>query len=241
MSVKKVFRPIERWPRELTPAGDRRDAPFVRANKWEKDAAGNTKRIPGGATPVTRTYADLDREMRHFGIYDGGEVIIERALRERDFRQDGGLRADAARPQHPGVILKFTGNVAGRPTPLSFACDVFKRWEDNLRAIVLTLEHLRGADRYGVTNSGEQYRGWNALPPAIALAMTVEEAARKLAKYAGCEPSAAAAIVSSKDTYRDCWRAAARTYHPDSNDGAVLQEWHELQPAKEVLDKHHGV
>jgi hypothetical protein len=37
-----------------------------------------------------------------------------------------------------------------------------------VRAIALALEALRKVDRYGVTQSGEQYRGWQALPSPTA-------------------------------------------------------------------------
>jgi len=44
-------------------------------------------------------------------------------------------------------------------------CDSFKDWEANLRAIALSLERLRAADRYGVTTEEkEQYIGWLRLP-----------------------------------------------------------------------------
>jgi hypothetical protein len=49
---------------------------------------------------------------------------------------------------------------------LSYPCDKFSHWQDNLRAIALSMEALRKVDRYGVTRGGEQYRGFAALPPA---------------------------------------------------------------------------
>lgn len=239
--MKRIIRPIEKWPRELTPKDQRRRSPFICPGKKVPGADGQSKRTNSTAMPLSRTYADLDRELKHFGLSGGGaEVIIERALRDRDIRQDGELRADAANPKHPGVILTFTGQVGGRPTPLSFACNAFDHWEDNLRAIVLTLEHLRGADRYGVTKSGEQYRGWNALPPAMALSMTVEEASRTLAKFAGSVLTAQnAAIIKDPAVFKTAWRTAVDKYHPDHNDGDVLQEWHTLQDVRKVLDRHH--
>ncbi len=45
-----------------------------------------------------------------------------------------------------------------------FPCDRFKHWDDNLRAISLTLERMRAVDRYGVTLNKQQYAGFKALP-----------------------------------------------------------------------------
>lgn len=63
---------------------------------------------------------------------------LQIALREQDFRVDGLLRA-AARPEHPGVVLA----IDSQHGPLSYPCDKFTLWRDNLRAIVLGLEALR--------------------------------------------------------------------------------------------------
>jgi len=54
-------------------------------------------------------------------------------------------------------------------------CDSFRDWEANLRAIALSLEHLRAVDRYGVTTEEEeQYTGWLRLPAAGATDEAVE-------------------------------------------------------------------
>ena len=47
--------------------------------------------------------------------------------------------------------------------PLQYATDTFTSWQDNLRAIALSLEALRAVNRYGVSRHGEQYRGWRQL------------------------------------------------------------------------------
>jgi hypothetical protein len=62
------------------------------------------------------------------------------------------------------VILSFTAKVGA----LSYPCDTFTTWQDNVRAIALALEALRKVDRYGVTTHGEQYRGFLALEGATA-------------------------------------------------------------------------
>lgn len=129
-----VVRPIERWPRELNPSP--RWAPF-------RATLGDT----------------LDRLERELRMLDAEQIVLQAAFRERDIRLDGLPRADA-RPEHPGIALTF-GSKWG---PLEYATDDFHDWQDNLRAIALSMEALRKVDRYGVSKRGEQYRGWRQLP-----------------------------------------------------------------------------
>src|SRR5947208_1880483 len=102
--------------------------------------------IPAGL-PLGRVRASSDA--------DGGDQF---AVTESDIRLDGRPRARAV-ASHPGVVLAFDS----RHGPLKYAVDTFDRWQDNLRAIALGLEHLRAVDRYGVTRRGEQYTGWRQI------------------------------------------------------------------------------
>jgi len=127
-------RPLTTWPGGAM-TRDRRRSPF-RAS-W------------------SATIELLERELSHLGAR---HVALELALREDEIRLDGLPRA-SARPTHPGVVISFDS----RHGPLRYAVDAFTTWEDNLRAIALGLESLRRVDRYGMSSSGEQYRGWLAL------------------------------------------------------------------------------
>lgn len=69
-----------------------------------------------------------------------------------------------AQAEHPGVIF----SIDSRHGHLSYPCDTFTTWQDNLRAIAKALEALRMVDRYGVTKRGEQYRGFLAIEAASA-------------------------------------------------------------------------
>ena len=115
--------------------------------------------IPGPSpfsAPLAATLRELDRELR---AVHARNAELQVAIRPGDFRIDGRpkLRAVA---EHPGVVLALDS----RHGPLSYPCDTYHRWQDNLRAIVLSMEALRRVDRYGVTKRGEQYRGFAALP-----------------------------------------------------------------------------
>ena len=114
----------------------------------------------------SRNYQDtidlLEKELWRLGAKN---VVLQMALTNEQIRLDGKPRA-GAQPSHPGVILCFVGH--GKLGAMQYPCDRFDHWQDNVRAIALSLEALRMVDRYGVTSSGEQYTGWSKLPPPDA-------------------------------------------------------------------------
>ncbi|MDP9175649.1 MAG: hypothetical protein M3O30_17535 [Planctomycetota bacterium] len=230
MSIEWKFRPLGKWPREQTAAFNRKVHPFKSSGKYGDNNGGWT---PGKITPVTTTYSDLERELIKLNAEN--PVIIEAGFRERDIRQDGMIYAGAPQPTFPGIILSFRAPKHG---PLQFACDDCKHWEDNLRAIALTLERLRLADLYGVTKRGEQYTGWKALPPPPATTplMTVEASASMISEIAGGSP--VNDIIGSHERYRESYRRAASLLHPDATGEVQSAKWSKLQEAKIVLDQH---
>ncbi|MGW8935468.1 molecular chaperone DnaJ [Gordonia terrae] len=189
-----TVRPIQSWPGELT--SSRRRAPF-RAS-WSD------------------TIELLRRELRAINARD---VVLQVAMQEKDFRIDGYPRAQA-KAAHPGVILSLQSDVG----PLSWPCDTFDVWQDNIRGIALSMEALRKVDRYGVTKRGEQYTGWQQLPAGGGEATSsVEHATTVIREYGGAD-------VDLEKAYR---RAQFAT-HPDRNgDSRVL--WNAIEAAAEVL------
>lgn len=158
------------------------------------------------------TLALLTRELRELGAKNPTLLI---ALRPEDFRMDGLPRAGRV-AAHPGIVLSFDSKHGA----LSYPCDTFDRWQDNLRAIALALEALRKVDRYGVTARGEQYRGFMALEATAAPAgfATATAAYEWLLTLTGSEhlpgmPSEAMLL-----------RKAQRISHPDmGGDAATFQ------------------
>ncbi|ROS62176.1 hypothetical protein EDF38_1279 [Frigoribacterium sp. PhB160] len=141
--------PIREWPGALTPSAARKFAPF-KTNEIDS--------YRRRSTPLSSTLELLDRELR---MIDGRDVELLVAIAPEQFRLDGQPRAQA-KAEHPGVIL----SLRSRHGQLSYPCDTFTTWQDNLRAIALALEALRKVDRYGVTSHGEQYRGFLAIESA---------------------------------------------------------------------------
>jgi hypothetical protein len=206
MKTPITFRPIEAWPRVFSSARGR--------SRFDSTYA--------------QTLELLDRELTSI---NARSVVIQLALSDSDIRRDGYPRAQA-RPSHPGVILSFELRPYGKPVePYSMPCDTFSKWEENLRAIALTLEALRKIARYGVTQSHEQYRGWAALPPASGDSeefSTREDAAAFIAR--GANTSAVASdLLRDADNAKVVYRIAMRKMHPDA--GGDAREFRRLQNA----------
>lgn len=200
-----TLRPLDAWPGMFTV--DRRRARFE--------------------SSMSDTIGLLERELRLLDPKDTQypPSVLQLALREQDFRIDGMPRANAY-PAHPGVIVSIEPR--NRPA-LSFPCDTFDRWQDNLRAIALTLEALRKIDRYGVTQTGQQYRGWQAIEATpAALRFSVGSAIEFLAGMADMPEPA------SRDGIAAVYRKARAKTHPDRNAG-LRTLWDQVEAAAAVL------
>lgn len=153
------------------------------------------------SAPWTATLELLNRELWHLEARD---IVLQVAIEPQQFRLDGYPRA-GAKQLHPGIILTMTTKVG----PLSYPCDTYATWRDNLRAIALALEALRKVDRYGVTKHGEQYQGFAAIEARPASEFTDTEAVgtwlRSLVPTGGVVPNTWAILV----------RVAKRLAHPD--------------------------
>lgn len=222
-----IVRPLERWPREFTPASRRKSRPFMRSNStdaWRREAI-----------PWADTVELLERELRFLRVTT---AVLQLAIAERDVRHDGWVRADA-RPSHPGAIVAFEAPGKG---PLSYACDAFDHWHDNVRGIAKGLEALRLVQRYGIAASGEQYVGWRAIgsgTPMPAATMTLEAAARFLiehGEFGGEEASVEDLLDAGPDVIGAYYRAAAKKLHPDAGGDPVA--FRRLGDARDLLLAH---
>lgn len=209
--IDATFRPLTEWPASL----ERTKSP----KRSRFDTSWGT------------TLSQLRDELRHLSARD---VVIQIDLDERQIRLDGYPRADA-RPRSPGVIISFES----KHGPQSYPCDTFADWQDNVRAIALTLHNLRAIDRYGVSKRGEQYKGWGALPPAggTSTTMTATAAADFLARAEdrGADPDD---YLWNSEGMLHAYRNAAKRLHPDAPGGSH-EAFTTLSIAKRVLEQHH--
>jgi hypothetical protein len=161
----------------------------------------------------------LARELR---LLDATRIVCELGLEERDLRVDGLPRANA-RMSTDAVRLSFDS----KHGPLMYETGEFTKtwyrdslegWQANLRAIALGLEALRKVDRYGISKTGAQYRGWRAIGvggvPADQIA-TPEQARAFLAQWGGD------------------YKRAVRETHPDA--GGDRDTFEKVMRARELV------
>lgn len=213
--------PLREWPGNLTPNHARQSAPFLRkkAGSWERERM-----------PLSDTVALLRRELDALRATD---AVLLVALQPGQFRLDGHPRANVT-PEHPGVILQFRT----KQGELSFPCDAFTRWEDNFRAIVLSLEALRKVDRYQVTRHAEQYRGFLAIESGDAIALddmkmprTLEEALEVILEVVDSEYGEHE--LRSRRNLAAAVRRAQFLTHPDR--GGDADDFRRVMKAAELL------
>lgn len=207
--MRIVCRPLTRWPGQLHKPGQRRRSQF--SASW------------------TQTQELLERETRMIG---GRELVIQLALGDSSIRRDGWPYANA-KPDHPGVTVVVPDSNHGR---LSWSTDRYLAWQANTRAIALSMEALRAADRHGVMQ-GRQYAGFRELGAGDddGWAPTVEEAAQYLAGVGLGERDAWVDVLTDPNV---AYRRAARTLHPDV--GGDPDAFRRLEQAKAILDQHQG-
>jgi hypothetical protein len=195
------FAALTQWPGKPTPAHQRKAAPFK--------------------ATYERTRVHLERELAHLGARD---VLLEADCDPSQVRLDGQLRS-SAKLRGPGVII--TCSVGG--DVYRFPCDRFKHWDDNLRAISLTLERMRAVDRYGVTLNKQQYAGFKALPSHMPVADSRDAACAVLRKFSGMFVP----TDSTRETLVQAFRSARAKTHPDA--GGEREDWDAVEAAARVL------
>lgn len=208
-----------------------RFVPLV-AGRWPgKQTASYARRRAAFRVGYAQRLEALDAELAKLGAKD---IIIEAEFEAREIRNDGWPRS-TARPKGPAIIVSFKSDKG----PLSFPCDTYTGWEDNLYAIALALEALRAVDRYGVTRQAEQYRGWAQLPAPAgewkAIADRIE-AAQWLADVCGVRYNLTA-LVHSGELLTEAYRIAAKKLHPDS--GGTTASFQRLQDAMQLIKGGH--
>jgi hypothetical protein len=190
------FRPLDRWPVERTKG--RRNATF-RAS-------------------YVQTLDELEYELQRLAAHDA--VIQVEGLTREDIRNDGWPRAGNWKNGYggPGVILSFESAKGS----MSFPCDRYRDFRDNIRAIALSFEALRAVDRYGVTRGNEQYRGWAQLE-APTTETDREGAIQTIASILNASRDAVAANPAA------FIKQARIAYHPDGvTDAGVKKQRHEM-------------
>lgn len=191
--------------------------------QWPGVRTMRQQRSPFSAS-LSATLEVLEREIRELG---GRDARMQIAIPPEQFRLDGYPRA-TAKPEHSGVIL----TLQSKHGALSYPCDTFTTWQDNLRAIALALEALRKVDRYGVTKRGEQYRGFLALE---ATAMPASFASADDAAGFLMSKAHRGYVKGDREGLRAVVRLAKANTHPDR--GGDAAEFDRVMRAVALLER----
>lgn len=155
-----------------------------------------------------------DDVIRQLELLGAQQIVISSNL---SLRRDGLPYAGQAQPDDRGVAVYFTLDGENQCIP----CDKWDNVEQNLRAVALTVEALRGLDRWGAKEMVDAaFRGFKALPAtAIVTPYT------KRAWYEVLEVSQTASPEVIKAAYRQKMLKA----HPDQ--GGSTEAFQEVQTA----------
>lgn len=210
MRVPVIFRQMRAWPVSIpaTPPEDRQKSRFKAT--W------------------LDTLGLLDHELAQLAAE---MVTLDVECATRDVRRDGFIRADA-NVVNPGIILRFEDAFDRQ---LMYPCDRFNDWQDNVRAVALSLAALRAVDRYGVTTKGEQYAGFKAIPASTGATLDTQSAAILVGVKSGVTKDG---VLADREVARTALRKAAARTHPDA--GGNPHEFNLVQDAKKVLEAHFG-
>ena len=170
-------------------------------------------------THYQKATKELSYELQRIGAQ---RVVLSTNL---ELRLDGTPYLNRGLPADPGVALYFTREGKDVCIP----CD---RWDSvpaNIRAVTLTLEALRGIDRWGTGKMIDAaFTGFKALPydgPIVP--------APPWWTVLGVDAGADTAVV--KDRYREI----AKRVHPDR--GGTAAEMQRLNAAYEAFQRERGL
>jgi hypothetical protein len=234
------------------------DFQFEALERWPYSKPGN--RNSTFRANYNKTVSQLRAELSRAGARN---VVIQSGHRGEDIRFDGLPKVNARAPRFPGVCLIFekwkpigkvnaAGEALGVYETLEFPCATFKYWEDNLRAILLTLEALRAVARYGVSGTGAEGAGKTEEAKqyaGFARRKIADEGARHNGRQEITEEAAASILVacaeggwtvqsvlSGRVEMESCFKAAAKKSHPDA--GGTENSFKAVSQAVTVLRKH---
>jgi hypothetical protein len=169
--------------------------------------------------------------------YRRGSLKIKTFHRAHEVLKNGKLRSEVRKPENPGVVITFDvfDHEQKRYVLMSFECDKYLDWKDNVRAIADGMEALRKIDRYGVTGGGKSnahYQGYKAaLPSAEGKISSVTIAADFLSEHSGVSVDEIMASSIARDM---AYKRAARKLHPDVASGNQ-EDFIKLQDAQRML------
>jgi len=183
------------WPR--TEPRDRQRAQFRTRSRETSQYGFRGYRAKTVAEAVAALLDELDK-------LGAEQRVISTNLKVKN---DGTPYSAQRDPDDPGAAVYF--RLDGKP--IVFACDKWLTVADNIYAMAIHVNAMRGMDRWGVGNLSQAFAGYAALPAA---GQTAGEAWWSVLGFTtGIMPNdKATAVVLINEAYR----AKARTAHPDA-------------------------
>ena len=155
-----------------------------------------------------------DQLLRELELLGARSVVISSNMM---VRQDGFLYAKQRVPDDRGVAVYFTLNGEQQCIP----CDKWSQIQDNLQAIRLTVEALRGLERWGAKEMvNAAFRGFKALPESAIVTPYSKRAWYEVLEVAQ---------TASPEIIRAAYRQKAMKAHPDQ--GGTPAAFEEVQSA----------
>lgn len=158
---------------------------------------------------INMAIEDIKTEVRRL---HGTDLVVSTNL---ELRIDGFPRSDRRAPDDPAAAVYFTRN----GSDLVFACDTWGSVAQNLQAIAMHLNAMRGQERWGVGTLDQAFAGYQALAE--------DAASPPWWKSLGCEES-----PRTLDELRAAYHAQARRAHPDA--GGSQEEFTRVRRALEA-------
>jgi hypothetical protein len=160
-----------------------------------------------------------DELFRELGLLGAKSIVLSTNI---PLRLDGIPYANFKTPADPGVSVYF--QYKGKS--MAFACDRWQRIEENIQAVQLTINALRGIARWGTGDMLQAaFDGFQALPPPSAKKSwwDVLEVSRD----------------SSDDAIRSNYRRLCMDHHPDH--GGAAGRMAEINAAWDEMKKDRGL
>lgn len=172
--------------------------PLYWPESWPRTESHKVKRAQFKDRSVFTARRELESEIRKFG---GRDLIISSNL---ELKLDGTPRSGQKQPADKGVAVFFER----KGEPMALACDVYSSVEDNLWALVRTLEALRQIERDGSPALiNRAFKGFAALP---------DPNTRQWWEVLGVEKTADDSAI------RAAFIRLAKIHHPDAGGDAVV-------------------
>ena len=190
-----------------------RSFPLYWPESWPRTDANRVKKAQFKDRSVFTARKELEFEVHRFG---GRDLIISSNL---ELKLDGTPRSGQKQPQDRGVAIFFSR----KGEPMALACDVYSTVEDNLWALVRTLQALRQIERDGSPALiNRAFKGFAALPDP-----------ENKQWFEGLNVSPEANHSAVKGAYI----TLARKYHPDNLETGDANQFRMVQQAYEQWSK----